>query len=56
MLYLKDAAPCKSETATILKARLALHMFEQAMEGFKTGAHEATSAAEASLRIVIAKG
>ena len=55
MISLNDAALRDSERTTSRKARLALRVFERAMESFKTGSTEATSAAEASLRIAIAK-
>ena len=49
MVSLNDAALRGSERMAILKARLALNMFERAMDSFKTVTTEAPSAAETSL-------
>lgn len=50
MVSLNDAALRDSERAAILKARLALRMFERAIESFKTSSTQATQPAEASFR------
>ena len=50
MVSLNDAALRDSERIAILKARLALRMFERAMESFKTSSTEATQPAGASFR------
>jgi len=50
MVSLNDAALSGSEKAAILKARLALKMFERAMESFKAISCEAPSAAEQGFR------
>ena len=51
MVSLNDAALCDSERLAILKARLALRMFERAMESFKARSTEATHPAAASFRV-----
>jgi hypothetical protein len=51
MASLNDAALCGGERAAILKARLALSMFERAMETFQNGSTEPPSAAEISLPV-----
>ena len=48
---MNDAALRDSERAAILKARLALRMFEQAMESLKAISDEAPSAAEHGFRM-----
>ena len=50
MVSLNDAALSDSERTAILKARLALRMFERAMESFKAISCEAPSAAEHGFR------
>ena len=50
-LNLNDAALRGSEKAAILKAQLALSMFERAMDSFKRAAGESLAAAEAELRL-----
>jgi hypothetical protein len=52
MASLNDAALRGSEKAAILKARLALRMFERAMESFTAISGEVPSAAEHGLRLV----
>ena len=56
MVSLNEVALRDTERTSILKARLALRMFERAMESFKTDSTEATAAAGASLRIGTARG
>ena len=56
MVSLNDAALGDSERTAILKARLALNMFERAMESFKTGSIETKSKEGASSEIVTAHG
>ena len=51
MVSMNDAALRDSERAAILKARLALRMFEQAMESLKAISDEAPSAAEHGFRM-----
>ena len=51
MVSLNDAALRGSEKTAILKARLALKMFERAMESFKAISCEVPSAAEHGFRI-----
>ena len=51
IVSLNDAALRDSERIAILKARLALRMFERAMESFKTRSAEATHPAGASFRV-----
>ena len=51
MVSMNDAALRDSERAAILKARLALKMFERAMESFKAISCEVPSAAENAFRI-----
>jgi hypothetical protein len=51
MVSLNDAALHGSEKTAILKARLALRMFEQAMESFKATSAEVPSAAELGFRL-----
>ena len=51
MVSLNDVALRDSERIAILKARLALRMFERAMESFKTRSTEATQPTEASFRV-----
>ena len=51
MVSMNDAALRDSERAAILKARLALKMFERAMESFKAISCEVPSAAEHGFRI-----
>jgi hypothetical protein len=51
MVSLNDAALRGSERTTILKARLALRMFERAMESFKAISGEVPSAAERGFRM-----
>ena len=51
MVSLNDAALRGSEKTAILKARLALKMFERAMESFKAISCEVPSAAENAFRI-----
>ena len=46
MVSLNDAALRGSEKTDILKARLALRLFERAMESFRTISGEVPSAAE----------
>jgi len=48
MVSLNDYALRGNEKMAILKARLALHVFEQAMETFKIACDGAPSAAEAN--------
>jgi hypothetical protein len=55
MVSLNDSALRDSEKIAILKARLALRMFERAMESFQTRPIEATSPAGASLRVATAE-
>jgi hypothetical protein len=56
MVSMNDAALRDTERTAILKARLALRMFERAMESFKTSSTEATSTARAIPRIAAARG
>ena len=51
MVSLNDAALRGSEKTAILKARLALRMFERAMESFKAISGEVPSAAEHGFRM-----
>jgi hypothetical protein len=51
MVSLNDAALRGSEKTAILKARLAMKMFERAMESFKTISGEAPPAAEHGFRM-----
>jgi hypothetical protein len=51
MVSLNDAALRDSERTAILKARLALRMFERAMESFKTSSTEAAQSTGASFRV-----
>jgi hypothetical protein len=51
MVSLNDAALRGSEKTAILKARLALRMFEQAMERFKAISGQVPSAAEHGIRL-----
>jgi hypothetical protein len=51
MVSLNDAALRGSEKTAILKARLALRMFERAMEIFKATSAEVPSAAEHGIRL-----
>jgi hypothetical protein len=51
MVSLNKAALRGDEKQAILKARLALRMFERAMESFKVESAEAPRAAEASFRM-----
>ena len=51
MVSMNDAALRDSEKADILKARLALRMFERAMESLKAISDEAPSAAEHGFRM-----
>jgi hypothetical protein len=55
MVSLNGAALRDSERAAILKARLALRMFERAMESFKTSSTEATQPTGASFRVATAQ-
>ena len=55
MVSLNDAALRDSERIAILKARLALRMFERAMESFKTSSAEATQPTGASFRVATAQ-
>jgi len=55
MVSLNDAALRDSERTAILKARLALRMFERAMESFKTSSTDATQPTGASLRVATAQ-
>jgi hypothetical protein len=49
MVSLNDAVLCGSERMAILKARLALNVFERAMESLKGASTDAPSLAETSL-------
>ena len=49
MVSMNDAALCGHEKAAILKARLALNMFERAMESFKTAPADAPAATDPCL-------
>jgi hypothetical protein len=49
MISLNDTALCGSEKTAILKAQLALRMFERAMDGFKNASIEARSAPDREL-------
>jgi hypothetical protein len=49
MVSLNDTALRGSEKTAILKAQLALRMFERAMDGFKNPSIEARSAADGEL-------
>lgn len=49
MVSLNDAVLCGSEKATILKARFAMRIFEEAMESFKSHSTESPYTAEGSL-------
>ncbi len=51
MVSLNDAALRGSEKTAILKARLALRMFEQAMQSFKAISGKVPSVAEHGVRI-----
>ena len=51
MASLNDAALRGSEKTAILQARLALRMFERAMESFKAISGEVSSAAEHGFRM-----
>jgi hypothetical protein len=51
MVSMNDAALSDGERIAILKARLALRMFERAMESFKAISDEVPSAAEYGFRI-----
>ncbi len=55
MVSLNDAALRDSERAAILKARLALCMFERAMESFKTSSTEATQPTGSSFGVATAQ-
>jgi hypothetical protein len=55
MVSLNDAVLRDSERIAILKARLALRMFERAMESFKTSSPEATQAMGAGFRVAAAQ-
>lgn len=46
MVSMNDAALRGAEKMAILKARLALHMFERAMQSFKAESEPAPAAAE----------
>jgi hypothetical protein len=49
MVSINDAALSGTERTTILKARLALNMFERAMENFKRASAEAPAPVEPKL-------
>jgi hypothetical protein len=49
MVSLNDTALRGNEKTAILKAQLALRMFERAMDGFKNASIEARSAADGEL-------